>query len=565
MRSFKVVAISSMNTDQMKCFRWSTLILVTLLVISSASSETIEEQMEKLQEIRMIPVYSSLEESSPISRKQLHDMEQNLPTDLAYFESISLSFDQQRDFLQENKGCGTTAAKRFDEFLELEQEYFAIDVFKWCALATSDEEATAYLESTSPALMRLQELVHDGSRSMVILGDGKLFPSTMHGSFVLLRKEHRFIAQEMLRTIVETNLDSLQASPLLIPRTLYNLVVTHVQKLDMSKRDDQTTFSLTPGDYLGSWRILEQKCLMDPLRRMEKPSSWTDTSSHRLVHRCPENNRFCCSIHNAKAGQVVLLGRHPILPVQRLPKDLPLPYNSAIGHFEEEEIPYISTIREEKIERPADFGETPNFYDMLRAQDCLPQDETCSKCLREKKGATCSGTCAKQCPCFCKALCHQKVETKFVAKKLYVTPPRYARDSNRLVPRIVHQTWFEELTATKYPNMSRLVESFKTSTWEYKFYSDEAAASFLSTHFPSEIREAYDELRPGAFKADLFRYCVLLIHGGVYADVDIQLESTLDFAVPEDVGLMVPVDEVRVHTRFWCHPCRSHGLLIAWL
>jgi mannosyltransferase OCH1-like enzyme len=97
--------------------------------------------------------------------------------------------------------------------------------------------------------------------------------------------------------------------------------------------------------------------------------------------------------------------------------------------------------------------------------------------------------------------------------------------------------------------MSRLIESFKQSGWEYKFYTDDEARNFLSTHFPPEVRQAYDALRPGAFKADLFRYCVLLIHGGVYADMDIMLETNLDLAVGPDVGFMVPQDEVRTVSR----------------
>ena len=95
----------------------------------------------------------------------------------------------------------------------------------------------------------------------------------------------------------------------------------------------------------------------------------------------------------------------------------------------------------------------------------------------------------------------------------------------------------------RYPNMSRLMESFQQSGWEYRFYTDEDIVTFLQIHFPPEVLQAYDALIPGAFKADLFRYCVLLIYGGVYADVDIQLQSALDFAIPDDVGFMVPVDE----------------------
>jgi len=91
--------------------------------------------------------------------------------------------------------------------------------------------------------------------------------------------------------------------------------------------------------------------------------------------------------------------------------------------------------------------------------------------------------------------------------------------------------------------MSRLIESWKTSGWEYTFYDDNTAAEFLSLHFPPQVREAYDAILPGAFKADLFRYCVLLIKGGVYADMDVLLEANLDTIFAPDIGFMVPIDE----------------------
>jgi mannosyltransferase OCH1-like enzyme len=92
------------------------------------------------------------------------------------------------------------------------------------------------------------------------------------------------------------------------------------------------------------------------------------------------------------------------------------------------------------------------------------------------------------------------------------------------------------------PNFSRLAESWKRSNWEYRFYDDDQAANFISLHFPKEVKEAYDALIPGAFKADLFRYCVLFIYGGVYADVDVLLETNLDHALDRDVGFFVPLD-----------------------
>lgn len=186
------------------------------------------------------------------------------------------------------------------------------------------------------------------------------------------------------------------------------------------------------------------------------------------------------------------------------------------------------------------------MYDLLFAQEALPNQEDyarqCMDCLRIKNGANCK-TCAKVCPTFCENLCAVKLKEKPVKNVLSIRGPRFKKDPERIVPRIIHQTWFEPVTPEKYPNMSRLIESWKRSGWEYNFYDDDASAEFLSLHFPPEVRDAYDSVAPGAFKADLFRYCVLLIKGGIYSDMDVMLESNLDAAVPPDVGFMVPVDE----------------------
>ena len=239
-----------------------------------------------------------------------------------------------------------------------------------------------------------------------------------------------------------------------------------------------------------------------------------------------------------------MMTKHLLLPYQILPHatELPKPLNAEAGHFEEDDLPFISTLSETIHTRPDEPLLTPNFFETLLQNDCLPSDKKCSDCLRDKKGSNCQ-KCASVCPCYCKTLCHISVEEKFITKSLTIRPPLYARDPSRLIPKIVHQTWFEDVSQEKYPNMSRLIESFKQSGWNYKFYTDDEAGNFLSTHFPPEVRQAYDALRPGAFKADLFRYCVLLIHGGVYADMDIMLETNLDLAVGPDVGFMVPQDE----------------------
>jgi len=67
---------------------------------------------------------------------------------------------------------------------------------------------------------------------------------------------------------------------------------------------------------------------------------------------------------------------------------------------------------------------------------------------------------------------------------------------------------------------------------------------FLSTHFPPEVLDAFHGLGPGSFKADLFRYCILLVHGGFYADLDYMLSGgNLDIIIAKDVGFMAGLDD----------------------
>ena len=116
------------------------------------------------------------------------------------------------------------------------------------------------------------------------------------------------------------------------------------------------------------------------------------------------------------------------------------------------------------------------------------------------------------------------------------------------------------------PNFSRLAQSWKNQAgWNYRFYLDNDIEIFLSTHFPPEVKEAYDALSPGAFKADLFRYCVLFVYGGVYADVDVLLESKLDVVIENDVGFMVPLDRVsQINVKVYFFLLISCVFFVAW-
>ena len=64
--------------------------------------------------------------------------------------------------------------------------------------------------------------------------------------------------------------------------------------------------------------------------------------------------------------------------------------------------------------------------------------------------------------------------------------------------------------------------------WEWKFYDDDNIQTWMRQHFSGHVCEMYNSIQVGAAKADLWRYCVLYIHGGVYLDIKTVLIQNID-------------------------------------
>ena len=50
--------------------------------------------------------------------------------------------------------------------------------------------------------------------------------------------------------------------------------------------------------------------------------------------------------------------------------------------------------------------------------------------------------------------------------------------------------------------MSKIVNTWKESEWEYAFYDDNESIEFLNMHYPKEVKEAYESILPGEIKID---------------------------------------------------------------
>lgn len=123
----------------------------------------------------------------------------------------------------------------------------------------------------------------------------------------------------------------------------------------------------------------------------------------------------------------------------------------------------------------------------------------CTRCLKTSLYGTLE-KCSKVCNSgYENLMCYAPDEPEKAEVVVEVTVDAAIAGAKR-IPRIVHQTWFEELSSDRYPELVRLQNSWKRSGWEYRFYTDETARKFIVDNFPDRFADAFDALIPGAYK-----------------------------------------------------------------
>lgn len=107
---------------------------------------------------------------------------------------------------------------------------------------------------------------------------------------------------------------------------------------------------------------------------------------------------------------------------------------------------------------------------------------------------------------------------KELQKKIHNKPYTLKSDYNSVIPLKIYQTWS---TKNLPHHMKQRVELLKKQhpRFEHFLFDDNDCQKFIADNFPPDVLYAYNHLIPGAYKADLWRYCVLYINGGIYMDI----------------------------------------------
>ena len=109
------------------------------------------------------------------------------------------------------------------------------------------------------------------------------------------------------------------------------------------------------------------------------------------------------------------------------------------------------------------------------------------------------------------------------------------------IPKNIFQT-FEHTDFN--PHFQKLIDDWKIENPDYNYliYDKNQREEFIKDNFPSEVWEAYTRIKPGAFKSDLWRYCILHKYGGFYMDIDTVCLGQLDMFIRDDIDFVAAID-----------------------
>jgi len=102
----------------------------------------------------------------------------------------------------------------------------------------------------------------------------------------------------------------------------------------------------------------------------------------------------------------------------------------------------------------------------------------------------------------------QKLKIQYPIKSHYVT----------VIPLNIFQTWHSKNLPSLMKKNVDIIKKLNPA-FTYHLYDDNDCYNFIKDNFNIEVLNAFDNLIPGAYKADLWRYCVLYKLGGIYLDI----------------------------------------------
>jgi mannosyltransferase OCH1-like enzyme len=118
---------------------------------------------------------------------------------------------------------------------------------------------------------------------------------------------------------------------------------------------------------------------------------------------------------------------------------------------------------------------------------------------------------------------------------------------NSIIPLNLYTCWHtKNLPPLMKQNYILLVEN--NPEFSHYLYDENDCREFIKNNFSIDVYNSYNKLIPCAYKADLWRYCVLYINGGVYVDIKFNCVNGFKFiALTEKENFVRDIPEKSVY------------------
>ena len=110
---------------------------------------------------------------------------------------------------------------------------------------------------------------------------------------------------------------------------------------------------------------------------------------------------------------------------------------------------------------------------------------------------------------------------------------------NYLIPKTIVQTWeTHDINGTPLDKTVQLMKQLNPE-YTYILYDSKQRIEFISNNFDKDVLDAYNAIKPGSYKADIWKYCYLYINGGVYLDLKSVILYPIDSIISSQTELLL--------------------------
>jgi len=123
------------------------------------------------------------------------------------------------------------------------------------------------------------------------------------------------------------------------------------------------------------------------------------------------------------------------------------------------------------------------------------------------------------------------------------------------IPKLIFKTsWYTR--ESMHPEIKKVLQKTINLNRGYELYyfDDSEMKQFIGDYDPTfRVLRAFNKLVPGAFKCDLFRYCLLDKYGGCYSDIGHTLKTTFDsICYSSKLVLVEEIKNLGIHNGLIC-------------